>query len=84
MKDLGPIEYTHSGWFVLCPVFLAFDDVGAVTVEERHWTMRPLFLLSETIQAAAISALSWIDPDYEPMFMFHRVRCLPGCEDVED
>lgn len=71
----GDPKPTHTGWFLFCPVYLAFDDdpsEGPV-VWARWWPLEPLFVIAGWLQGIAIFLLS-MNPDYEPAFMFSRVR----------
>lgn len=69
---------THTGWFVVCPVYLAhIDDDGPVIWERSPWFW-PLFELSLLMHSAAIAVLTVIDPDYEPEWMFWRVEAIHG------
>lgn len=60
--------YTHKGWFWFCPVYLAFEQEGFAMDSRSIW-FDPLFSLSNVIEQLRIFVTSWLDPEYEPMFM---------------
>jgi hypothetical protein len=63
------VKFTHAGWMMLCPILANFDEPDAPMIEPRHWTLQPLFWLSEVLEAARIRLNMWLDDEYEPTFM---------------
>lgn len=62
--------FTHKGWFCLCPVKVA-DPFGAAPCVAARWLiLEPWFTVNEAFQTLMIWALTMIDPNYEPMWMF--------------
>lgn len=74
MDDLAPPVPTHQGWLLFCPIYLAGLESEAPIVWERLILLAPVFKLAVWLQQSAITALSMLDPDYEPQWMFWRVR----------
>lgn len=62
--------FTHKGWFMLCPIKIA-EPFGEAPCLAARWDWLELwFDLNEGFQHALITALSLLNPDYEPQFMF--------------
>lgn len=61
-------EFTHKGWFGICPVYLADLDGDGAIVEPRSALLWPLMRLSEAFMGLAILVCSAIYEDYEPVF----------------
>lgn len=68
------MAYTHIAWFGFCPAYFAELDDGSVVVERRHWLLTPVWVASEFMLGCIISALSLVDPGYEPMWAFWRLK----------
>ena len=60
------MEFTHKGWFGVCPVYLAEIETDAPLVEPRHWVFAPLFWFSDVSFRILIGVASIASPDYEP------------------
>lgn len=70
-------QFTHAGWFGICPVLLGDLDGDAPLVHPRHWLLAPLFWLSEALMSAAIAVMSALRPDYEPLWSIVVTAELP-------
>ncbi len=79
------VTLTHSGWFGICPVLLAFDGEGGMFVEPRWWWVGWLLPVSAWLQDRAMMILSAIRDDYEPGWCAHGVRelCKPIVMELE-
>lgn len=64
------MEYTHKGWFFMCPVYLNADDGEGMYVDARWWWLDWWFSVNNAIFAALVYIKTAINPDYEPMFPF--------------
>lgn len=62
------IEYTHKGWFGVCPVFLAEIDSDGPIMDPRHWSLVPLFWFSEILMAFVVFCTSAMNPEWEPVW----------------
>lgn len=69
---------THTGWFLLCPIYIAQVDADGPVIWERSFWFWPLFEASLLLHAAAIAMLSAVDPDYTPAWMFWHVEPING------
>jgi hypothetical protein len=85
------VKLTHKGWFGLCPVYMTDPDVykgdtmqNAPVVVERHWSLLPVFLLSELV----IAMMTYMNEDFEPFWPLRVTGVLKTpeylVEDVED
>lgn len=63
------IEFTHYGWFGICPAIYSDLDTEQPRVEPRWRVLAFLFIASEFMQHAYMSLRSKIDDDYEPEFI---------------
>lgn len=63
------MNYTHKGWMLFCPIYLSPND-PEFPVEARHLCLEALLTLATWLQRLAILALSAMNPDYEPRWMF--------------
>lgn len=85
MRKVSEPTATHTGWFLFCPVYLAFEDKNdsedGPVVWARWSILEPLLALAGWIQGLAITVLSATRPDYEPAFMFSRVQKIGQHED---
>lgn len=68
------IKPTHIGWNGICPIYIADVDTDCPVIWARHWMLDPLLWLSDRIQEAYITALSLINSEWEPQFMYWGVR----------
>lgn len=59
-------EYTHYGWFGICPVYLANLDTECPAVAPRRELYVPLFVISEWLLGAAIYVKTFLDPEWVP------------------
>lgn len=64
-------EFTHKGWFLICPIYIGDIDSDAPLVAERHWLLKPLFWFSEWSYRAYFFLMLEIDEDYEPKWPLH-------------
>lgn len=62
------IHFTHKGWFGICPVYFADTYSDAPVVDPRHWSLAPLFWLSEWLFTLAFIVIEMADPDAEPQW----------------
>lgn len=62
------VEFTHYGWFGLCPVILANIDTDCPTIEARWAFLDWFFTFSEFLQNTYIDLRTKIDAGYEPYF----------------
>lgn len=60
------MNWTHKGWFGLCPVYIAELDSGAPIIDPRHWSLLPLMAASEWIYTALFFVMSAVNADYQP------------------
>lgn len=58
-------QFTHKGWFGLCPVYFAGLDTEAPVVDPRHWLATPLMLASELVFSLVFAAANLVNPDFE-------------------
>lgn len=58
--------YTHTGWFGMCPVYVADIDRDCVRLKPRWNVCLPLFWLSYQLQSMAIGVCSMADPSWQP------------------
>ena len=65
-------EFTHKGWFGICPVYMRNDPDTEDCMEavERSLIFYPLFWLSGEVYILIIMLKTDADPDYEPSFPF--------------
>jgi len=77
-KTLKKYVVTHSGWFLLCPVWLAdFDKPDIVPIPKgRMWW---LFDLMTALQQGLNFIIGLFKPD-SCGFVFHRVQEVPKFE----
>lgn len=69
MESTKPTQkITHKGWFGLCPVYFGGLDTLAPLVAPRHWVFKPLMVLSEICFYLVFRVVSFIDPDFQPMW----------------
>lgn len=60
---------THKGWFLFAPVYLDMTDPEVPGMWARWEWMEWLLTAAHECQAAMITMLSAMNPDYEPAFM---------------
>lgn len=60
------IQFTHKGWFGLCPIYLANVDSDAPYIEPRFMLTSWLISLSTFIYGSCIWFVSVINPAFEP------------------
>lgn len=46
--------FTHRGLYGLCPVYVADVDSPAPCIIPRHWSLQPLWIISEVLVAGAM------------------------------
>lgn len=61
-------KFTHKGWFLWCPVYIADLDSEAPVLQERHWSLMPWFAINEALLCLCIFVRSTMDPEWEPMW----------------
>lgn len=71
-------DYTHKGWFGICPIYLRNPDSDCPTVAPRWNWVVPLFVVSEWWQGAAIWLCTVVNPDYEPRWKIRITGELNG------
>lgn len=59
-------EFTHKGWFGVCPVYYADLAGPAPMVAPRHWVLTPLLWGSEAMFAFCFALQGLVDPLSEP------------------
>lgn len=77
----GVIEFTHKGWFGICPVYFADLDSDAPFIDPRHWLFAPLMWVSEVGYACVFHVMGWIDPEFEPAWPLRVTGELPDGND---
>lgn len=63
------VEFTHYGWFGICPAIYSDLDSEQPRVEPRWRFLAFLFIASEFMQHAYMDIRSKLDGDYEPEFI---------------
>ena len=62
------VEFTHRGWFGLCPIIISDLDSGSPIIEAR-WACLDWFLtVNEFIQDKRIDFMMALDDNFEPSF----------------
>lgn len=69
--------FTHKGWFLLCPIYIAGLNTEAPFLDPRHWSLMPWFLLNEALLALFFFVSSLVDKDFEPVFPIRVTGELP-------
>jgi hypothetical protein len=64
------VEYTHKGWFFMCPIYLNANDGEGMAVEARLAILEPWFDVNRYLFSLCAWLMTAIDPNYEPMFPF--------------
>lgn len=65
---MNMIDFTHKGWFGMCPVYLS-DILGeSPIIDARHWLFVPLMYVSEWGFAAAFWCAEQMSDSFVPMF----------------
>jgi len=59
-------DYTHKGWFGICPVYLYNTDKDPIGIAPRWECVVPLFVVSEWFQGASIWLCTLANPMYVP------------------
>lgn len=62
-------EFTHRGWQLLCPVYIAGVDSPGMVLQERNGIPEWWLQLNCAAEGALIWCMSAIDPFWEPQFM---------------
>jgi hypothetical protein len=65
-----PSQYSHRGWFGICPIYLGNLHSDAPAVAPRWELAVPLFVVSEWWQGACIYICTLVDPEYIPCWKF--------------
>lgn len=60
------MQYTHKGWFGLCPIYIGSIDQDPIEMCPRYNWLGWLFDFSVAVQEFSIEFLSAINPEYEP------------------
>lgn len=63
------VEFTHYGWFGICPVIYADLETEQPRVEPRWDILAFLFIASEFMQHKYMEVRSRLDSDCEPNFV---------------
>lgn len=71
------MQFTHKGWFLLCPIYIADLDTDAPFIHPRHWSLMAWMLVNEALLATFLFVRSMMDPDYEPLFPIKVTGELP-------
>lgn len=61
------VEFTHYGWFGLCPVIFAGIESGEPFIEPRFEFLRFLFVFSEFLIESYLNLRCAMNPEFEPM-----------------
>lgn len=72
------MQYTHKGWFFLCPVYLNADDGEGMQVEARHEWLEWWFTLQLMMFEFIVEIILFINPEYDPVFPFKVTGKLNG------
>lgn len=67
-------EFTHYGWFGLCPVYLGGVETDDPKVAERNGIPEWWFDFNELIFQALNASIQAFKPEHEPVYMI-RVGC---------
>ena len=76
MKKSNKIQYTHKGWFFLCPIYLNADDGEGMACDARHRWLDWWFDVNELIFSVMVKIMVTFNRDYEPMFPFRVTGIL--------
>ncbi len=62
-------KYTHKGFFCgIVPIYLDMTDEECPLVVERHWSLLPLFIMTEFVFGICVFLRTLVDLEYEPMY----------------
>jgi hypothetical protein len=64
------MQYTHKGWFFLCPIYLNADDGEGMAVEAKYEWLEWWFTVQMVIFDFMVEVIMTFNPDYEPVFPF--------------
>ncbi len=73
-----PDQYTHKGWFGICPIYIGKLHSDAPAVAPRWEWVVPLFVISEWWQGAAIWVCTLVNPAYTPLWKLRITGALHG------
>lgn len=63
-----PLEFTHRGWLLLCPIYIGQLDTDGPLIDQRRFV--PQWWFDANI--ALVGGMNWLleqlDADYEPAF----------------
>lgn len=77
------MKFTHGGWFWLCPILYVEDGCGAPPRVVARWSwLEWLFTACTLLEEIRISVSIFLDPEYEPSFMF-KVKPLEKAIELE-
>ena len=63
MNDMEPIQFTHKGWFGVCPVYYADIEADCPMVDPRLPRLfMPLLLFSSFMYQVVMACVMAIDP----------------------
>lgn len=62
-------DFTHKGWYWFCPIYISPDDPECPVAARSEW-FEFLFDFCGMLDAARIWLTTYMNPDYEPTFMF--------------
>lgn len=71
------VEFTHKGFFGLCPVHFAGLDTDAPVIHPRNVLLSPLFWLSELVFVVAFLFIGAFRPEWEPEWPLQITGELP-------
>lgn len=61
-------DYTHIGWFGICPVYVGKLETDTPLLTERNWIPEWYFWLSEGMFGMYSFVMLSLDPSYEPVY----------------
>ena len=65
--------FTHKGWFGLCPVYLNADEGEGMDVAARKPWLEWWFEANLFVWDVVDLVYQYINPEYEPKFVFSNV-----------
>jgi hypothetical protein len=70
MIQCSEADFTHKGWFFMCPIYLNADDGEGMSVAARWECLEWWFTVNAFICDCVNYLLESINPEYEPHFPF--------------
>lgn len=62
------MKATHKGWLLFCPIYMNLDNGETPVIWARVGWIEPLMGISAWVQQQFMMTMSYLNPDYEPMF----------------